>query len=125
EADLRDKRLSEMDDAYRTAFASGILSGLLGVALAFVVGYLIRRTTMVRRREDWLQSGHVGLAAAMRGDQVTQELGDNVLAFLARYLGAVAGAIFVDEGAGYRRSSTYGVPPDARIPEAFGLREGL
>jgi CheY-like chemotaxis protein/CHASE3 domain sensor protein len=125
EGGLRDKRLAEMNDAYKTALASGLLSGLLGVVLTVVVGYLIRRTTIARRREDWLQSGHVGLASAMRGDQGTEELGDNVLTFLARYLGAVAGVAFVDNGETYRRASAYGVPAEAAIPEAFGLREGL
>jgi CheY-like chemotaxis protein/signal transduction histidine kinase/CHASE3 domain sensor protein len=125
EADLRDKRLAEMNDAYKTALASGILSGLLGVILTIVVGYLIRRATIARRQEDWLQSGHVGLASAIRGDQVTEELGDNVLSFLARYLGAVAGAVFVDDNGTYRRTSTYGVPAGAAIPQTFGLREGL
>jgi CheY-like chemotaxis protein/CHASE3 domain sensor protein len=125
EAVLRDRRLAEVEDAYRTALASGILSGLLGVTLTIIVGYLIRRATVARRREDWLQSGHVGLASAMSGDQVTEQLGDNILSFLARYLGAVAGAVFVDDSATYRRASTYGVPAAAVIPEAFGLRESL
>ena len=61
----------------------------------------------------------------MRGDQVTEELGDNILSFLARHLGAVAGAVFVDDSGTYRRASTYGVPASVSIPEAFGLREGL
>jgi CheY-like chemotaxis protein/signal transduction histidine kinase/CHASE3 domain sensor protein len=125
EAELRDKRLAEMNDAYKTALASGILAALLGITLTILMGYLIRRATMARRREDWLQSGHVGLASATQGDQTTSELGDNVLSFLARYLGAVAGAIFVDENGSYQRASTYGVPADAAVPDTFGLREGL
>jgi CheY-like chemotaxis protein/signal transduction histidine kinase/CHASE3 domain sensor protein len=125
EAVLRDKRLDEMNAAYRTALASGILSGLLGIALTVIVGFLVQRATITRRREDWLQSGNLGLAAAMRGDQVTEELGGNVLSFLARYLGAVAGAIFIDDGGTYRRASTFGVPAAATIPNSFGLRQGL
>jgi signal transduction histidine kinase/CheY-like chemotaxis protein/CHASE3 domain sensor protein len=125
ESELRDKRFSEMSDAYRTALASGILSGLLGIALTLIVGFLIQRATLARKREEWLQSGHVGLASAMRGDQETAELGHNILSFLARYLGAVAGAVFVKSDDYYRRASTYGVPANAVIPESFGLREGL
>ena len=125
EADLRDKRLAEMNAAYKTALVSGILSGLLGVILTIIVGYLIRRAAIARRRDGWLQSGHVGLASVMRGDQATHELGDNVLSFLARYVGAIAGAVFVNDDGKYRRASTYGVPSDAVIPEQFGLRDGL
>ena len=36
EAGLRDKRLAEMNDAYKTALASGVLSGLLGVTLTIL-----------------------------------------------------------------------------------------
>ena len=125
EADLRDKRLAEMNAAYKTALVSGVLSGLLGVILTIIVGYLIRRAAIARRRDGWLQSGHVGLASVMRGDQATHELGDNVLSFLARYVGAIAGAVFVNDDGKYRRASTYGVPSDAVIPEQFGLRDGL
>ena len=125
ETDLRDKRLAEMNAAYKTALASGILSGLLGVILTIVVGYLIRRAAVARRRDGWLQSGHVGVASVMRGDQATQELGDNILSFLAQYVGAIVGAIFVDQDGKYRRVSTYGVPAGAVIPEQFGLRDGL
>jgi CheY-like chemotaxis protein/signal transduction histidine kinase/CHASE3 domain sensor protein len=125
EADLREKRLGEMTGAYNTALLSGILSCLLGIILTAVVGFLIRRAAMARRRQEWLQSGQVGLADAMLGDQRTEKLGDNILKFLARYLDAHAGAVFVGGGDVYRRVSTYGVPANADIPERFAPREGL
>jgi signal transduction histidine kinase/CHASE3 domain sensor protein/CheY-like chemotaxis protein len=125
EADLREKRLAEMADAYKTALASGILSCLLGIALTVIIGFLIRRATIARQRQEWLQSGQVGLASAMLGDQRTEQLGDNILQFLARYLDAHAGAVFVGGGDSYRRMSTYGVPADADIPERFTRKEGL
>ena len=43
EAELREKRLAEMADAYKTALASGILSCLLGIVLTVIIGFLIRR----------------------------------------------------------------------------------
>jgi CheY-like chemotaxis protein/CHASE3 domain sensor protein len=125
ESDLRDKRLAEMADAYKTALASGIMSGVLGIALTLAVGFLISRATLARKRQEWLQSGHVGLEAAMRGDQAVEELGNNILSFLARYLGAVAGAAFVRNGLDYRRAATYGVPAEASVLERFGPKEGL
>lgn len=125
EADLRAQRLAEMDDAYNTAFASGVLSGLLGILLTAAIGALIRRATLARRREVWLQSGHVGLGSAIMGDKRTDQLGDSILEFLASYAGAIAGVIFVGDPAVYRRASTYGVPQVSTVPEQFKLREGL
>ena len=125
EADLREKRLAEMANAYTTALVSGILSSLLGMVLTVIVGYLIRRASLARQRQDWLQSGQVGLASAMLGDQRTEQLGNNILQFLVRYLDAHAGVVFVGDGGTYRRVSTYGVPANANIPERFTLKEGL
>jgi signal transduction histidine kinase/DNA-binding response OmpR family regulator/CHASE3 domain sensor protein len=125
EEDLREKRLAEMNAAYKTALASGFLSCLLGIILTAIVGFLIRRAAIGRQRQEWLQSGQVGLGAAMLGDQRREQLGDNILRFLARYLDAHAGAIFVGAGNIYRRISTYGVPTDANIPERFAPKEGL
>ncbi len=125
EADLRAQRLAEMDAAYGTALVSSVLSGLLGVLLTVTVGVLIRRATLARRRDEWLQSGHVGLAGAVMGDQRVDQLGNSILDFLARYAGAIAGAIFVDGDGAYRRAATYGVPTVADVPEHFRLRDGL
>src|SRR6185312_15880717 len=60
ESDLREKRMAEMTDAYRTALAVGIFSGLLGIVLTIFVGFMIRRASLSRKREEWLQSGQVG-----------------------------------------------------------------
>jgi signal transduction histidine kinase/CHASE3 domain sensor protein/DNA-binding response OmpR family regulator len=125
EAELRSKRLAEMNDAQRTALASSFLMGLLGVLLTLTIGFLIRRATLARGRDQWLQSGHVGLTSAMIGDQRIEQLGNSVLEFLARYLGAVAGALFVGDGEIYRRAATFGVPDSDGIAARFKAREGL
>jgi signal transduction histidine kinase/CheY-like chemotaxis protein/CHASE3 domain sensor protein len=125
EQGLRVQRIDEMGDAYVRSLVSGLLTALLGILLTGTIGFLIRRQTLARWREDWLQAGHVGLASAMMGDQRVGELGANILDYLCRYLDAVAGAIFVWSPAGYRRASSYGVPPSAAIPEQFAVREGL
>jgi CheY-like chemotaxis protein/CHASE3 domain sensor protein len=125
EALLRQQRLADMDQAYEAALTGSLLSAVLGIVLTIVIGALVRRATLIRRREEWLQAGNIGLATAMLGDQRTRELGDNMLGFLARYLGAVAGAVFVREGELFLRAATYGVPAGARVLERFALREGL
>jgi signal transduction histidine kinase/DNA-binding response OmpR family regulator/CHASE3 domain sensor protein len=126
EIDLRAKRLAEMADAYWRAIAGGIISSLLGLGLTGVVGFLILRNEAARRREDWLQTGRVGLSKAMLGDQPINQLGDNILGYLCRYLDAHAGAAFSrDRNGPYRRMSTYGVPADAKILDHFASGEGL
>ena len=126
EIGLREQRLVEMADAYQKAIVSGALSSLLGLALTGVVGFLIFRAESARRRQDWLQTGRAGLAQAMLGDQPTDQLGDNILSHLCRYLDAHAGAVFIrDRDNSYRRVSTYGVPSAADVPTRFVRGEGL
>jgi CheY-like chemotaxis protein/signal transduction histidine kinase/CHASE3 domain sensor protein len=125
EAELRAQRLSEMTEAYSTALVSSALSGILGILLTAAIGVLMRRGTLIRRREEWLQSGQVGLSSAIIGDQRLEQLGSSILEFLAKYAGAVAGAIFVGGGKTYQRASAYGVPEDADVMKQFRPREGL
>jgi CheY-like chemotaxis protein/CHASE3 domain sensor protein len=125
ETQLRDQRLAEMNQAYDTALTSSLLSGLLGVVLTGIIGFMIRRGALIRQREEWLQAGRAGMATAMLGNQNTEQLGDCILVFLVRYLGAVAGAIFVRDGQAYRRAAAYGVPAGAAVAEHFALKEGL
>jgi CheY-like chemotaxis protein/CHASE3 domain sensor protein len=125
EATLREQRLVEMNQAYNAALAGGIGSGLVGMALTALVAFLIMRAASGRQRQEWLQRGQMGLSTALLGDQRTQQLGENMLEFLARYLDAQAGAVFVGGGNTYRRAATYGVPGDAQLPEGFAPREGL
>ena len=117
--------LAQMETAYRTAIVSGVLSAALGAILTIAVFFLIRHSARARARQEWLQSGQVGLADALSGDHTVEELSERVLAFLARYAGAHAGALFKGEAGRFRRTATLGVPADAPIPVAFGLKEGL
>ncbi len=125
EDDLRAARRAEMTQAYDTASASGLLSGLLGIILTLIVGFLIQRAARARRREQWLQTGKVGLASAMLGDQTSEALGASVLRFLGQYLGAVAGAIFVRSADQYSLASKFGVPAGAILPDFFTADDGL
>jgi len=125
ELNLREKRLQEMATAYSTALTTGILSGLVGIILTILVGILVRNASRIRQREAWLQAGQLELATAMLGDPETERLGESILDFLARFLDAQAGALFVQLGNHYRRIGTYGVVEGERIVERFSPREGL
>jgi CheY-like chemotaxis protein/signal transduction histidine kinase/CHASE3 domain sensor protein len=125
ETEQRLKHLAEMNDAQNTALATSLLSGVLGISLTATIGFLMRRATLARRREDWLQSGHIALGSAILGDQHVEQLGNNILEFLAGYLDAVAGAVFVGGSDAFKRVSTYGVPKNAPVPIEFTSGEGL
>ncbi|MBU1314566.1 MAG: response regulator [Alphaproteobacteria bacterium] len=125
EGDVRRQRLAEMSGAQQRALISTLLAGALGIALTATIGFLVRRATLARRREDWLQSGQVALTSAMMGDQPVEQLGNNILEFLSEYVGAVAGAVFTGGGDNYQLASVYGVRDKDTIPASFKLREGL
>ena len=124
ELDLRRQRLAEMENAYQVAVATGILTGLIGVLLVCAVAYLVRRALLTRQRQDWIQAGQIGLSKVMLGEQRVGQLGESVLRFLAEYLDAHAGALFVKDGQ-YRRIATYGVPAGGGTPDAFEPGDGL
>lgn len=90
-----------------------------------IVGVMFIRNKLVIQREEWLQAGQVGLGAAIAGDQPVDKLGGNALRFLAEYLGASAGAIFIRNGDGYLRRASYGVPAGAAVPERVMPGDGL
>lgn len=125
EESLRTRRFGEMRDAYRTAIISGILSCLLGIALSVAVAYLIRRASAIRERQEWLQSGQVGLGKSMFGEQRAEQLGDNIVKFLAEYLDAHSAAFFIKGDGVFKRAATYGVASESMVPEKFGLNDGL
>ncbi|NTS33692.1 response regulator [Phyllobacterium sp. BT25] len=125
EGEVRRQRLAEMASAQKTAFLSTLFSGILGIALTATIGFLIRRATLARRRDEWLQNGQVGLTSAMMGDQPVEQLGNSILDYLALYVGAVAGAVFTGGGGHFQRASVYGVPDEASVPNAFKPRQGL
>jgi CheY-like chemotaxis protein/signal transduction histidine kinase/CHASE3 domain sensor protein len=122
---LRQVRLAEMENAYWTAWAGGILSGLLGIVLTLAIGFLLQRASRARARQDWLRAGQVGLSQAMLGDKTIEEIGNSILAFLAKFLGTHGSVLFKGEGINFHRAAQLGVPGDAAIPERFVAGEGL
>lgn len=125
EGRLRQQRLDEMAAASQAAIAGGFVSSLIGAALTLAIFVLIRRNLRARAKEEWLQNGLLGISAAVRGDRSVEEIAEAVLGYLAEKLGFQAGALFKGEAGVFRRVAMLGVPGDAGVPEAFGMREGL
>ena len=121
----RTQRLAEMENAYEVAVGSGFLTGGLGIMLIIGVAYLVRRAMLTRQRQEWLQSGQIGLSQALTGDPRLEQVGERVLRFLAEYVEAQAGAFFAEDNGGFRRVATYGVPAHDGTPERFTPGDGL
>lgn len=125
EARVRRLRLADMEKAYRTAVVSGVASALFGAALALAVFALVRRNMRTRAREDWLQTGKVGLAEAMMGDKAVEPVAEAILSYLARYLGFEAGVLYKGHGGRFAQVAALGVPAGADLPAEFRTGEGL
>ena len=125
ERQLRHDRLDDTGAAFRAAVQSGFVTALLGALLAVIVFLLQRRADQARWRQDWLQSGQAQLSSKLIGEQRLGSLGENALVFLCEYLGAQAGALYIEGGGNFRRLATYAVPSEASLPEHFARGEGL
>jgi signal transduction histidine kinase/CheY-like chemotaxis protein/CHASE3 domain sensor protein len=74
---------------------------------------LVSRDYRARQLQTWLRAGQMGLSERIQGDQPLERLGDNIVSYLAQYLGAQIGAIYIAEGADrFRRFSGYALPPN-------------
>lgn len=125
EHNLRDKRIQEMENAYRLATISGLVTAGLGVLVSLIIGFLLRRAEKLRRDQEWLQRGQLDLSNAIAGDKALEELGENVLQFFAKYLNAQAGVFFSRNASRFKRVSTYGVTNLSEVPEEFDYGQGL
>lgn len=125
EIELRNNRMEEMARSFDLAVLSGIITAFMGLALSVIIGTLISRANRLRRRQEWLQAGQLGLARSISGDPTIEKLAENALAFLAEYLDAHAGALYLNDGELFQRVGTYGVPRIGLIPDTLKPGEGL
>jgi len=105
-------RQQEWQDA--VILSSRVTSGgsVLLIALIVVAGVVMSRDHRTRSTQAWLRTGQMGLSRRIEGEQRLEQLGDNVLGFLADYLDAQVGAVYVAEGGGrFRRVAGYAIPP--------------
>jgi hypothetical protein len=99
--------------------------GVFTIWVVAIVGWLFISNRLAVWHQQWLQSGRTGLYAAMSGEQPPEQLGERVLSYLADFLGAHAGAMFIKDEDSFRRMATYAVPADAALPGAFALGDGM
>jgi CheY-like chemotaxis protein/signal transduction histidine kinase/CHASE3 domain sensor protein len=114
-----ERRLFEERDAawLKSAQTSYVVTGggsFLLLMLIVAAGFMTSRDYRSRQAQVWLRAGQAGLSERLQGDQRLEVLGQNVLGFLATYLNAQAGAIYIAERDGrFRRFAGYAVPVTA------------
>ncbi|KAA0969654.1 response regulator [Aureimonas fodinaquatilis] len=121
----RTQRLQERDRSFVIAWSTGVAAGVVGLILTLIITGLLRKTALGQKREQWLKDAQLGLASAASGEQPLAQLGQNILGFLTNYLGAVAGAIYVESAGRFQRTAVHGVPPDVSLPTSFGENDSL
>jgi len=120
--------IADRSSAWRQAatFSFVVISGgsVLLLLLIAIAAAMASRDFRSRQRESWLRAGQLGLGELMVGDQPLDRLGDNILKFLAQYLDACVGAVFLAEGDSFRRVAGYAIAP-ASASTAIRPGDGL
>lgn len=122
---IRAQRLVEMDAATRSALTSGVLSAILGLLLSCLVAVLAQRALRVRREQEWIHAGRVGLATAISGDPDVPQLAERVLGYLCEYVQAHVGVFYAEADGAYQRVGSYALGTDSQAPVRFVPGEGL
>ena len=125
ETQRREQRVAEAKTAYDIAVWSVIIAAAIGVVLSLVITLILIRAAAARRQQEWLQAGQVGISGIMMGEQRLDQLGRNILTYLADYVHAQSGAFYTRDGNLFRRAATYGVPAENEVPAQFATHEGL
>jgi signal transduction histidine kinase/CheY-like chemotaxis protein/CHASE3 domain sensor protein len=122
--------VSEMESAERQLIAQrgresrsaatvalAITLGGSGVLLLLIAGAAVvaSRDFRARQTQTWIRSGQMGLSEQMQGDQSLDKLGGNLLGFLAGFVGAQVGAVYIAEAGQYRRFAAYAIPANDSV----------
>ncbi len=94
---------------------SAVLLLLIGAATL-----IASRDYRMRRLQSWMRVGQMGLSEQLQGDQTLEKLGNNMLGFLAAFLEAQVGAVYIADGGGFRRFAGYAIAADAGMTVRSG-----
>jgi CheY-like chemotaxis protein/signal transduction histidine kinase/CHASE3 domain sensor protein len=88
-----------------------------GVLLFLIAGAAVvaSRDFRARQAQAWIRSGQMALSERMQGDQSLDKLGTNLLGFLAGFVEAQVGAVYIAEAGQYRRFAAYATPADDSV----------
>ena len=115
ERQLIAQRAQESRNAATVSLA--VTVGGSGVLLFLIAGSALvaSRDFRARQAEAWIRSGQMGLSEQMQGDQSLDKLGGNLLGFLAGFVEAQVGAVYIADAGQYRRFAAYAIPADDSV----------
>jgi signal transduction histidine kinase/CheY-like chemotaxis protein/CHASE3 domain sensor protein len=115
ERQLIARRAEESRNAAAVSLA--VTLGGSGLLLFLIAGAAVvaSRDFRARQAQAWIRSGQMGLSEQMQGDQPLEKLGGNLLGFLAGFVEAQVGAVYIAEAGQYRRFATYAIPADESV----------
>jgi CheY-like chemotaxis protein/CHASE3 domain sensor protein len=107
----------EQESQNAAAISLAVTGGGSAVLLFLIAGAAVvaSREFRARQTEAWIRSGQMGLSEQMQGDQSLDKLGNNLLGFLARFVEAQVGAVYIAEAGHYRRFAGYALPAQASV----------
>ena len=108
-------RTAEWAEAANLSFIVTVGGSVVLLILIGVAAVLASRDHRARQRELWLRTGQMGLSDMLQGDQPLDRLGNNIMGYLADYVGAQVGAIFIAEAGHYRRFGGVALPAGAEV----------
>jgi CheY-like chemotaxis protein/CHASE3 domain sensor protein len=121
------QRIAQHGQDWQTAAAVSLMVTLGGSAVLLVlIGFaavVASRDFRRRQLETWLGAGQMGLSERLQGDQTLDKLGNNLLEFLAAFLGAQVGAVYIADSGLFRRFAGYALPV-ATIDAMDAVRPG-
>jgi CheY-like chemotaxis protein/signal transduction histidine kinase len=109
----RSARQDDWEAAVRSSSQVQGAGALTLLALILVSAALAMRAHRQSQDAIWLRSGQAGLSQRVQGDLRLDTLGDTVLAYLAEYLDAQVGTLYLAERNGsFRRLSGFAAPAE-------------
>ncbi len=116
----QDEWQQAVDLSSRVTWGGSVLLLVLisGAAVATSRQYRARETEM------WVRAGQADLSERIQGEQRLDVLGEKVLAFLASYLNAQVGALYIKDRDGFRRFAAYAMPTGTG-PDVIRPGDGL
>ena len=97
----------------------------LGIALAHMT-HRLKSISAENEHQQWFKTGQAELSEQLRGEQNIEQLGNNVVKFLAAYLKADIGAVyFSSDNQLLKLIATYAYSANDKLGVQFAVGEGL
>ena len=85
----------------------------------------LKLTTEKNNANNWLKTGQMELNVRMRGEQELETLGRNIIGYLAEYLNAQVGILYVSRFRKLKQIGSYAYVPRKNTSSEFTFGEGL